>query len=104
MGAWPVVTCHTRIWLSVYPAKRVLPSEDQAREMQDTGRALDLAIIEMEARGATGAGAWKAYAADAIESCRRTHAGKAERCKCNVEPMHSPPTSQPPEQILRVFE
>jgi hypothetical protein len=37
-----------------------------------------LAIIETEARGATGAGAWKAHADEAIESCGKPHAATGQ--------------------------
>merc|ERR1719357_2068505 len=39
------VTCHTRIKLSVYPAKRVCPSADHAKEMHSAGFALPLKLI-----------------------------------------------------------
>ena len=38
-----------------------------------------MAIIETEARGATGAAAWSAYAADAVESCGHTQAAAIRR-------------------------
>lgn len=38
-------TCQTRMTLSVYPAKRVCPSADQAMERQPGGRALEVGLI-----------------------------------------------------------